>query len=50
MIVDGTIVVKVRFYGFDVEDDNESTILDEVFPDGWEGELDVLDLDVEHYE
>ena len=50
MIIDGTIVVKIRFYGLDVEDDDESTILEEVFQDGWEGELDVLSVEADSCE
>lgn len=50
MIIEGTIVVKVSFNGLYAEDDSEATVLDAVFPDGWDGELDVESLDVEGYD
>ena len=45
--VSGEITAKIRFYDLDADDDSESSVLDAVFPDGWEGELDVMNLDVE---
>lgn len=45
--VSGEITVKISFYDLDAEDDSESSVLDAVFPDGWEGELDVLRSNIE---
>lgn len=46
MLVDGKMTIKVSFSGLEIEDDSESSILDAVFPEGWEGELDVTDMEV----
>ena len=45
--ISGEIIAKIRFYDLDADDDSESSVLDAVFPDGWEGELDVMNIDVE---
>lgn len=45
--VSGEITAKIRFYDLDADDDSESSVLDAIFPDGWEGELDVMNMDVE---
>jgi len=45
--ISGTITVKVQFNGLLADDDSESSVLDAVFPDGWEGDLDVTDMDIE---
>lgn len=47
MLVNGKMTIKVSFSGLEVEDDSESFVLDAVFPEGWEGELDVTDMDIE---
>ena len=45
--ISGTITVKVQFNGLLADDDSEGSVLDAVFPDGWEGDLDVTDMDIE---
>lgn len=45
--VSGEITVKISFHDLIADDDSESSVLDAVFPNGWEGELDVTDMDVE---
>lgn len=45
--VSGEITVKISFFDLEAEDDSESSVLDAVFPDGWEGELDVLRSNIE---
>ena len=44
--ISGEITAKIRFNDLDADDDSESSVLDAVFPDGWEGELDVINMDV----
>lgn len=43
----GELKIKIRFSDLYVEDDSESSVLDAVFPDGWDGELDVQSMDVD---
>ena len=43
----GEISAKIYFHDLWVEDDSEGSILDAVFPDGYEGELDVMHTDVD---
>lgn len=45
--VSGEITVKINFYDLEAEDDSESSVLDAVFPNDWEGELEILNMDVE---
>ena len=45
MLANGKMTIKVSFSGLEVEDDSESSVLDAVFPEGWEGELDVTDME-----
>ena len=45
--VSGEITVKICFYDLEAEDDSESSVLDAVFPNDWEGELEILSMDVE---
>lgn len=45
--ISGTITVKVQFNGLLADDDSEGSVLDAVFADGWEGDLDVTDMDIE---
>lgn len=47
MLANGKMIIKVSFSGLEVEDESEASVLDAVFPDGWEGELDVTDMDIE---
>ena len=44
--VSGEITVKISFHDLIADDDSESSVLDAVFPNGWEGELDVIDMEV----
>ena len=46
MLANGKIVIKVSFSGLEVEDESEASVLDAVFPEGWEGELDVTKMEV----
>lgn len=46
MLANGKMTIKVSFSGLEVEDDSESSVLDAVFPEGWEGELDVTNMEV----
>ncbi len=46
MLANGKMTIKVSFSGLEIEDDSESSVLDAVFPEGWEGELDVTDMEV----
>lgn len=46
MLANGKMTIKISFSGLEVEDDSESSVLDAVFPEGWEGELDVTDMEV----
>ena len=43
----GELKIKIRFSDLYVEDDSEGSVLDAVFPDGWDGELDVQSMDVD---
>lgn len=43
----GEITIKIYFHDLLVEDDSEGSVLDAVFPDGYDGELDVLSMDVD---
>lgn len=45
--ISGEITVKIYFSDLLAEDDSESSVLDAVFPDGYDGELDVLSMDVD---
>lgn len=45
--ISGEITVKLSFHDLIADDDSESSVLDAVFPDGWDGELDVISSDVE---
>lgn len=45
--ISGEITVKINFYDLEAEDDSESSVLDAVFPNDWEGELEILNMDVE---
>ena len=46
MLANGKMTIKVSFFGLEVEDESEASVLDAVFPEGWEGELDVIDMEV----
>lgn len=47
MYVGGTIQLKIYFNDLYTEGDSQSEILDALFPDGWEGELDVTHLEID---
>lgn len=47
MYVSGEITVKISFHDLSADGDDESSVLDAVFPDGWEGELNIQNMDVE---
>lgn len=46
MLANGKMTIKVSFSGLEVEDESEASVLNAVFPEGWEGELDVIDMEV----